>query len=233
MTHDPTHRLEETTTYADPRPTYACIEPGCGWTDDATTGGHMTEIRTPEELDALPVGSVVRIGSGQVFARDDVSGSGCDWAALGSTLLWWAEGVLAEHDGPATLPYRPGAPTPPLQPEADRESLAEVLRDISGKHWPDAVSGMDDCDASDILCDGPEDCVTDIAAAALAWFAARQPAPTVSAEEVLGRHQRRSSGMTCACGTEVMPADSDDDPRTRRDNAFAAHQAAMLEVRDV
>ncbi len=58
---------------------------------------------------------------------------------------------------------------------------------------------------------------------------------------VLAKHQRRSMGLTgsspdtCACGARIMPTPSQgwDDYRDisdRRDEAFAAHQAAALEA---
>jgi hypothetical protein len=57
------------------------------------------------ELDALPVGSVVRLASGQVFVRVHVEA--WPWQGVGDVDYWTTVGVLAEHDGAPTVLYRP------------------------------------------------------------------------------------------------------------------------------
>lgn len=68
----------------------------------------MTRIDTTDQLDALPIGSIIRLGSGQVFVRVDGRGSGWDWECPGDEMRWGAADVLAEHDGPHTLLFAPG-----------------------------------------------------------------------------------------------------------------------------
>ncbi|MFB7890340.1 hypothetical protein ACFCZ3_20040 [Cellulosimicrobium cellulans] len=63
-------------------------------------------VTTVAALDALPVGSVVRLASGQVFVRVDDGRFG--WEAPGDRQRWTAVGVIAEHpDAPVAVLYRP------------------------------------------------------------------------------------------------------------------------------
>lgn len=64
------------------------------------------DVTTVEQLDALPVGTVVRLASGQVFVRVDDGRFG--WEAPGDPQRWTAVGVIAEHpDAPVAVLYRP------------------------------------------------------------------------------------------------------------------------------
>ncbi|MDF2916012.1 MAG: hypothetical protein K0S70_229 [Microbacterium sp.] len=69
-------------------------------------GREARSVSTPEELAALPVGSVVLLGSGQAFVRTDAFRDGMDWQAPGDTDYWGPAAVLAEHpDAPARVLY--------------------------------------------------------------------------------------------------------------------------------
>ena len=64
------------------------------------------DITTVTELGALPIGSVVRLGSGQVFAR--VGMDRTDWQAVGDGDYWHPWMILTEHpDAPARVLYTP------------------------------------------------------------------------------------------------------------------------------
>lgn len=66
------------------------------------------EVATAAALAALPVGSVVRLASGQVFVRVDAFRDGMDWQAPGDTDYWGPAAVLAEHpDATARVLYDP------------------------------------------------------------------------------------------------------------------------------
>ncbi|MBE7701239.1 hypothetical protein H9623_13130 [Oerskovia sp. Sa1BUA8] len=67
----------------------------------------MTRIDTVDQLNALPIGSVIRLGSGQVFVRVDLEGR-WDWQTPGCADYWGSAHVLAEHDGPHALLHVPG-----------------------------------------------------------------------------------------------------------------------------
>ena len=72
--------------------------------DEAATRTRV--VTTVTELDALPVGSVVLLGSGQVFAR--VGMDRTDWQAVGDGDYWHPRMILAEHpDAPARVLYEP------------------------------------------------------------------------------------------------------------------------------
>lgn len=119
----------------------------------------MTEIRTPEELDALPVGSVVR-------DRD-----GDEWTSLGEG-VWETQETepfgsdrIVRKWAPLTLVSRPDAPAPAVE---DRGALALARAAVEGPE------------------PGPREVVPATEYVRLArWaLAAHQPAPTVSAEKV-------------------------------------------------
>ena len=144
----------------------------------------MTEkITTPETLDALPVASVVRSSDGQIWQR-----RGGGWDCLsenGEGGPYDAETVLYQALPPsATVLYRPDAPAP----SADvREALAQIMAAaVDGCHeWSESSQ-----DYRDEWLQGAD--------AALAWFAARQPAP-VDAETTTEwgvRHPRADIEVT-------------------------------------
>ena len=123
----------------------------------------MTKITTAEELDALPVGSVVRDRD-----RDE-------WTKRATPAVWvtpetrpFGSEHVARKWAPLTLVSRPDAPAPPAE---GREALARLLRDTDEEDSTGGPGPFSDVDEWYHLAD-----------AALAWFAARQPAPVVSAE---------------------------------------------------
>jgi len=119
----------------------------------------MNEITTVEELDALPVGSILRDSRGEPVWRSERWG----WRA-GNGVRDVEPKLVIEDGAPLTLLHPlPDAPAPSAE---GREALAGVI----------ALAMADD----DLSFVGVEH--EDAADAALAWFAARQPAPTVSAE---------------------------------------------------
>ena len=78
----------------------------------------MTEITTVEELDALPVGSVVLDAIGDAWQRGD---SDDHWWCPANPFLSEcpAEDVLEVGEGGARLLYRPNTPAPPVEDRAD------------------------------------------------------------------------------------------------------------------
>ena len=78
-----------------------------GFEEGATWAATRTRVvTTVTELDALPIGSVVRLGSGQVFAR--VGMDRTDWQAVGDGDYWHPWMILTEHpDAPARVLYDP------------------------------------------------------------------------------------------------------------------------------
>ncbi len=125
----------------------------------------MTEkITTAEELDALPVGSVV-------LDRD-----GDEWTKQATPAVWVTPETRpfgSEHVtrkwAPLTLVSRPDAPAPPLRPEADREALRVALTD---GYWQRTGYRANWEHIGPLM-----DAILD----AGFTLAARQPAPTVSA----------------------------------------------------
>ena len=88
----------------------------------------MTKITTAEELDALPVGSVVRDRD-----RDE-------WTKRATPAVWvtpetrpFGSEYVARKWAPLTLVSRPDAPAPPAE---DRERCGVCDRD-GGQHWYD------------------------------------------------------------------------------------------------
>jgi hypothetical protein len=80
---------------------------GADW-KDGFLAGHKAATRTRvvttvDELDALPVGSVVVLQSGQVFMRDDDDEFG--WITPGDISHWTSAGVFP--DAPARVLYEP------------------------------------------------------------------------------------------------------------------------------
>jgi len=78
----------------------------------------MTEITTVEELDALPVGSVVLDAIGDAWQRGD---SDDHWWCPANPFLSEcpAEDVLEVGEGGARLLYRPNTPAPSVEDRAD------------------------------------------------------------------------------------------------------------------
>ena len=127
----------------------------------------MTEkITTAEELDALPVGSVVLDRDNTAWQKVE----GGAWVAPDDLDEGWPSEDLSE-ERPRFL-YRPDAPAPSTE---DRESLAEFLF----WRWREDHPGSLTWESFG----QPKALFYDQADAALAWFAARRPAPTVSAEQ--------------------------------------------------
>ena len=127
----------------------------------------MTEkITTAEELDALPVGSVVvdLFDNGEFHKMRTGR-----WIDTGGS-RWLASEMVQDEQEYAL--YRPGAPTPPLQPEADREALRVALTD---GYWQRTGYRANWEHIGPLM-----DAILD----AGFTLAARQPAPTVSAEQV-------------------------------------------------
>jgi len=126
----------------------------------------MTEkIATAEDLDALPVGSVVLDRDNTAWQKVE----GGAWVAPDDLDEGWPSEDLSE-ERPRFL-YRPDAPAPSTE---DRESLAEFLF----WRWREDHPGSLTWESFG----QPKALFYDQADAALAWFAARRPAPTVSAE---------------------------------------------------
>lgn len=130
-------------------------------------GDPMTEkITTTEELDALPVGSVVvnPFDNGEFHKMRTGR-----WIDAGGS--WWLASEMVQDDQEYVL-YRPDAPTPSAE---DREALDNAARAARHARYADDgfVGWSDQSDAHDAGF-----------RAGVAWFAARQPAPTVSAEQV-------------------------------------------------
>ena len=127
----------------------------------------MTEkITTAEELDARPVGSVVV----NPFDNTEYHKTRTGKWVQSSGDLWLAEEIV--RDDQEVVLYRPDAPAPSTE---DRESLAEFLF----WRWREDHPGSLTWESFG----QPKALFYDQADAALAWFAARQPAPTVSAEQ--------------------------------------------------
>jgi len=129
----------------------------------------MTEkITTAEELDALPVGSVVvdLFDNGEFHKMRTGR-----WIDTGGS-RWLASEMVQDEQEYAL--YRPGAPTPPLQPEADREALRVALTD---GYWQRTGYRANWEHIGPLM-----DAILD----AGFTLAARQPAPTVSAEREWG-----------------------------------------------
>jgi len=129
----------------------------------------MTEkITTAEELDALPVGSVVV----NPFDNTEYHKTRTGKWVQSSGDLWLAEEIV--RDDQEVVLYHPDAPAPSTE---DREALARVL-------VPDAFPAPADGEDENIGRTFARRSAYRAADAALAWFATRQPAPTVSAEQV-------------------------------------------------
>ena len=106
------------------------------------------QITTAEELDALPVGSVVRSGDGQIWERCTRSCAGWDCLSEdGDAGLYAAETVVFQTTPPqATVLYRPDVPmsessgqAPDLQSGDDTatpDRLADVAAAVSEAYEP-------------------------------------------------------------------------------------------------
>lgn len=180
----------------------------------------MTEIRTPEELDALlgqagqdaePL--VVREGFRIWILTEDESGQWWAWS-------WREEGESANpvHAEALSLPLTllhplPDAPAPAAE---DREALARIAALVYEDHQRYDKNDSPLTTAQkrggtieaigDVLLDLDETLYDD--PAALAWFAARQPAPTVSASQgmsVEAYHRHVVHEVLADLGIEVTP----------------------------
>lgn len=87
-------------------------------------------ITTAAELDALPVGSVVRTARGSVATRHE--------SARGTVLGWLVAGyfgpqvLYADTDLPAVVLYDPSAPVVPVVPDAAVEAAARAVAVLWG-----------------------------------------------------------------------------------------------------
>lgn len=88
----------------------------------------MSEITTAEELDALPIGSVVLDGMGDAWQRSDAD---TDWWAPANPFYDEADAANVLEQGgtehPATLLYRPDRPSDLAGLRAGIEGLAGSL----------------------------------------------------------------------------------------------------------
>lgn len=88
------------------------------------------QIETTDQLDALPVGSVVMTSGGHVYQCDHVRSPAATWLGwygAGSGLPWGTAGVLDDHPGPLTVLHVPGQPAPAVKP--GREALLDRAQD--------------------------------------------------------------------------------------------------------
>ena len=120
----------------------------------------MNEITTVEELDALPVGSILRDSRGEPVWRSERWG----WRA-GNGVRDVEPKLVIEDGAPLTLLHPlPDAPSPSV---GDREALARVM-----------AGAVDGCTSWGGHSQTYRDEWLQGADATLAWFAARQPAPS-------------------------------------------------------
>lgn len=90
----------------------------------------MSKITTVEELDALPVGSVVRNNSRAIVAERLYNGFG---AVIGNRLQFaWAD--LCSPGSHVTVLYRPDRPSGVTVSDEDREALIVALRRDAGDY---------------------------------------------------------------------------------------------------
>jgi len=157
----------------------------------------MTEITTAEELDALPVGSVVLVLDQEWHRTRDGRWLCEDGDVLRTGGL---HHYATDADGPGLTLYHPDAPAPAAE---DREG-EHLARDLWDAEVDACLSDIEDAGHTVEVNEGgtPDECADECPACAATrlrgLFAARQPAPTCDpcdhAESMHGRCTR--CGMT-------------------------------------
>lgn len=118
-------------------------------------------VSTAAELDALPVGSVVRDGRSVVYASADEGLGEPVWMEAGS-VNWHAALVLAIR-GPLTVLFRPDDPQPVTGDDGiDRAALAELI--LAFRERMDAAGAGDEwvsADLADVLAEAIDNALDD------------------------------------------------------------------------
>ena len=154
----------------------------------------MTEIRTVEELDALPVGSVVLDAIGDAWQRGD---SDDHWWCPANPFLSEcpAEDVLEVGEGGARLLYRPNTPAPPVEDRADDGVWAANLQAFIDEMHAEPIrrAVADDLDPAAVE------------RALVAWFDWSGGDHTAVAPHVMERNRPRMAAALAAAGQLVTP----------------------------
>ncbi|SFK31767.1 hypothetical protein [Cellulomonas sp. KH9] len=154
----------------------------------------MTEITTVEELDALPVGSVVLDAIGDAWQRGD---SDDHWWCPANPFLSEcpAEDVLEVGEGGARLLYRPNTPAPPVEDRADDGVWAANLQAFIDEMHAEPIrrAVADDLDPAAVE------------RALVAWFDWSGGDHTAVAPHVMERNRPRMAAALAAAGPRPDP----------------------------